>query len=645
MNSRTGRRSVRWWCVPCLMLGTVACRQPEEVVTEAATESAEASISAEEGHGASLANVAVEGENPRELRPLVQGEPADGQGESHLAAGVEEPVLSDTPQPTRRGSAGGSSFGPEMLGIGGGSRVEHEEVESEVFEDPAESPAGSVITVGGGAGGSYGGRFGGRRASGSGSARKPMDTESYVAVAEDGFRRVLDAPLSTFSVDVDTASYTNVRRFLRNGRLPPPDAVRVEELINYFPYAYASPADDEPFAVHVETGACPWQPEHRLVRIALQAQRLAAEERGPANLVFLVDVSGSMKSERKLPLVKHGLGLLTRQLDGGDRVAIVTYAGNSSLALASTPGSEQATILQSIGALSSGGSTNGASGILDAYRIAREHHGPGTTSRVILATDGDFNVGITDRDELVELIEREAEGGVFLTVLGFGTGNIKDATLEQLADRGNGHYVYVDSHKEARRVFVDGLTGTLETVAKDVKLQVEFNPREVASYRLVGYANRKLANKDFNDDTKDAGEIGAGHSVTALYEIVPAGWGLGAGVDPLKYQVRAVESSAAADSGELLTVKVRWKAPERDESERVELAVRDDDSDAGSDDYRFAAAVASFGMLLSASEHAGDVGWDDVLSLARSGVGVDAGGERTEFLDLVTRARELDLSR
>jgi len=525
----------------------------------------------------------------------------------------EEPVLSDKPQLSKEVRA--------LIGIG----------------------------IGGGAGGRYGGRCAGRqRSSARGSAAcsirlGPPDTEAYVAADEGGFRRVADAPLSTFSIDVDTASYTNVRRFLREGRLPPPDAVRVEELLNYFRYDYAGPAGERPFAVHVETSTCPWATGHRLVRVGLQTERIAREERGPANLVFLIDVSGSMRSDKKLPLVKHGLALLVRQLDKRDRVAIVTYAGDARVVLASTVGTEQDTILAAIESLVSGGSTNGAAGILDAYEIAEAQHEPGTASRVILATDGDFNVGVTSRDELVRLIEEQARGGVFLTVLGFGTGNIKDARLEQLADRGNGHYAYVDSHREARRVFVDGLTGTLETVAKDVKVQVEFNPNEVHSYRLVGYANRRLANRDFNDDTKDAGEIGAGHSVTALYEVVPAGFGLGVGVDPLKYQAQPVEASAAAESGELLTIKVRWKAPDADLSERYELAVRDGGAklEESSDGFRFAAAVASFGMLLSDSEHAGEATLSSVLALASSSVSADPGGERTESLDLVALAREL----
>ncbi len=348
-------------------------------------------------------------------------------------------------------------------------------------------------------------------------------TEAYAPIVENNFESVWQQPLSTFSIDVDTASYANVRRFLNQTSMPPAEAVRIEEMLNYFHYDYAPPQDNVPFAAHTAVADCPWAPAHRLVRVALKGREIAVDKRPASNLVFLLDVSGSMQDPNKLPLVKEGLRLLVGKLDENDRVAIVVYAGASGLALPSALGSDKQKIMQAIDALVAGGSTNGASGIQLAYDTAVANFVRGGANRVILATDGDFNVGITDPDQLVALIKEKAASGIFLSVLGFGMGNLKDATLEQLADKGNGNYAYIDSLAEARKVLVEQLSGTLVTIAKDVKIQIEFNPARVQSYRLIGYENRILAKEDFNDDKKDAGEIGAGHTVTALYEVVPTG--------------------------------------------------------------------------------------------------------------------------
>lgn len=471
------------------------------------------------------------------------------------------------------------------------------------------------------------------------------NTEAYKRIVENPFMEVANEPLSTFSIDVDTASYANMRRFLTQGQVPPPDSVRIEELVNYFDYDYAPPADKStPFAAHVEVAACPWAPEHRLARIGLKGWEMAAGERPASNLVFLIDVSGSMQPENKLPLLKEALRMLVRQLDERDRIAIVVYAGNSGLVLPSTPGNELEIILGAIDGLESGGSTHGSAGIELAYETAVQNFLPGGTNRVLLCTDGDFNVGTTDEGQLTRLIEEKAKSKVFLTVLGFGMGNLKDATLEMLADKGNGNYGYIDTLNEARKVLVQGLSGTLVTIAKDVKIQVEFNPAQVKAYRLVGYENRVLAAQDFNDDTKDAGEIGAGHTVTALYELVPPGAPTpGApSVDPLKYQ-QPVQPGPAAQSGELLTLKLRYKQPEGDTSSLLEFPVRDEAKTLAqaTPDFRFASAVASFGMILRGSEHKGSSTFESVLDLAQGGLGKDPDGYRGEFVQLVQRAKTL----
>src|SRR5688572_24763752 len=390
-------------------------------------------------------------------------------------------------------------------------------------------------------------------------------TEGYDHLDENPFRRVSADPLSTFSIDVDTASYANVRRFINTGEMPPAGAIRIEEMINYFRFDYPKPTGDAPFSITTELAVCPWNTTHRLALIGLHGREIPEADASPRNLVFLIDVSGSMMPPDKLPLVRTAMRMLTDVLTARDRVAIVVYAGASGLVLPSTPGDQKTTVHRAIAELEAGGSTNGGAGIRLAYRIAIEHFIKGGVNRVVLATDGDFNVGVTSQDELVRLIEEERASGVFLSVLGVGTGNLKDSTMEKLADKGNGNYAYLDSLHEARKVLVREAGATLNTIAKDVKIQVEFNPRVASAYRLIGYENRVLRNEDFNNDKKDAGEIGAGHSVTALYEIVPAGVDVdGPPVDPLRYQ--PLQPARTVDASELATVKVRYKAPDADVS-------------------------------------------------------------------------------
>ncbi len=480
--------------------------------------------------------------------------------------------------------------------------------------------------------------------------------ERYARFQENRFLSVADRPLSTFSIDVDTASYAVVRRFLAAGHLPPADAVRLEEFVNYFRYAYPQPDGDDPFAVALEAADCPWRPGHRLVRIGIAGRDIDRAKRPSGNLVFLVDVSGSMGTPDKLPLVKQALAMLVEELTENDRVSIVTYAGDAGLKLPPTTGDQKQKILAVIEGLSAGGSTHGSAGIELAYAQAQERFIAGGANRVILCTDGDLNVGITSDAALVDLVQQKARGGTFLTVLGFGQGNLQDEKMEAIADKGNGIYAYVDGVREARKVLVEQLTGSTITIAKDVKIQVEFNPAQVASYRLLGYENRRLADADFRDDTKDAGEIGAGHRVTALYEIVPAGGDAaagadpGAGAEPLKYQPRpekprAAEPPPAAGpaSSELLTVKLRFKQPEGDASVLREFPLADKGgafADASAD-TRFAAAVAAFGMLLRDGEFKGDATFATVAKLAAAALGPDEGGYRAEFLDLVRKAETL----
>jgi len=469
--------------------------------------------------------------------------------------------------------------------------------------------------------------------------------DRYDLLTENPFCTVKDHPLSTFSIDVDTASYANVRRFLLSeGRLPPPDAVRIEELVNYFDYAYAGPEDDVPFASHIEITGCPWKPQHRLVRVGLKGREIQGEQRPASNLVFLLDVSGSMNSPDKLPLLKQGMKLLAEQLDEDDRVAIVVYASAEGLVLPSTPGSQHADIIAALENLQAGGSTNGGAGIELAYRIARDNFIEGGVNRVLLCTDGDFNVGTTSPGDLVRMVEEKARSGVFLSVLGFGRGNLNDAMMENISNKGNGNYSYIDGVTEARKVLVEQMGGTLVTIAKDVKIQIEFNPAQVAAYRLIGYENRILAAEDFNDDKKDAGEIGAGHTVTALYEVVPVGEPVDTpSVDPLKYQAPVEPSGDPSLAGEMLTLKLRYKEPDADESRLLEFPMVDPGTDFGraSTDLQFAASVASFGMLLRDSKHSGDATYDAVLEIAASATGPDVHGYRAEFLEMVRRAKAL----
>jgi Ca-activated chloride channel family protein len=467
--------------------------------------------------------------------------------------------------------------------------------------------------------------------------------EAYNAVVDNPFNRVASDPLSTFSIDVDTASYSNVRQFLVRNMLPPRDAVRIEELLNYFPYADAPPAQssEHPFAVHTEVARCPWAAGHRLARIGIAARPIDQSRRPPSNLVFLVDVSGSMQAPNKLPLVQWGLQRLVEQLGENDQVALVVYAAASGLVLPSTSCMNKAEILAAIEQLRAGGSTNGGAGIQLAYDVATQHFIKNGTNRVILATDGDFNVGTTNQDELVRLIEAKAKSGVFLSVLGFGMDNIKDGTLERLADKGNGHYAYIDTPREAYKVLVEEMGSTLVAVAKDVKIQVEFNAAQVGAYRLIGYENRILAHQDFNDDTKDAGEVGAGHHVTALYELVPPGLGGDEPkVDSLKYTKTTPSGSAGHES---FTVKLRYKRPDAETSRLIEIGVVDPGRSFGeaSDDLKFAAAVAGFGMLLRDSPYKGSLTYAGVLEIGEPATARDPSGYRREFLAAVRQAKAL----
>ncbi|MGC3988251.1 MAG: von Willebrand factor type A domain-containing protein [Chthoniobacteraceae bacterium] len=481
--------------------------------------------------------------------------------------------------------------------------------------------------------------------------REPGNTEAYDRITDNEFLAVHDQPLSTFSIDVDTAAYANVRRFLDSGTLPPKDAVRIEELLNYFEYDYPQPKGEDPFSVNVEVARAPWNAKHLLAKIGLKGREIAPEQRPPMNLVFLLDVSGSMDEPNKLPLVRQSMKLLVERLKPEDRVAIVVYAGASGMALPSTPASHKKEIEAAIDSLTPGGSTNGAAGIQLAYDIAKANFIKDGVNRVIQCTDGDFNVGVTDQGDLLRLIEEKAKSGVFLTELGFGMGNYKDSTLEKLADKGNGNYGYVDTEREAKKLLVDQLGGTLVTIAKDVKIQVEFNPAQVGSYRLIGYENRLLAAQDFNDDKKDAGEIGAGHTVTALYELTPVGDpGTAPGIDPLKYHApESADVASPALPDELMTVKLRYKQPDGETSRKIEQPVpgwqasisERDGKRTVSKDFQFAAAVAEFGMLLRESPYKGDATWKSASDLAENGLGPDPQGYRHEFLKLIQRAQQI----
>jgi Ca-activated chloride channel family protein len=472
-----------------------------------------------------------------------------------------------------------------------------------------------------------------------------FDREGYDEIIENPFVKAKDNPLSTFSIDVDAASYSNIRRFLNDGALPPAGAVRIEEMINYFSYQYPQPKNDDPFSVSMEVASCPWNPKHQLVLIGLQGKKIPAESLPPSNLVFLVDVSGSMNEPNKLPLVQSSLKLLAEQLRPQDHVAIVVYAGNAGLVLPSVTGDKKITIKSAIDNLEAGGSTAGGEGIKLAYKTAKEHFIKNGNNRVILCTDGDFNVGVSSDDGLVGLIENEKKSGVFLTVLGYGMGNYQDAKMQKLADKGNGNHAYIDNIKEATKVLVKEAGGTLYTIAKDVKLQVEFNPTKVQGYRLIGYENRMLAKEDFNDDMKDAGELGSGHTVTALYEIIPLGVKADElkSVDELRYQQPNESFSENSFGDELMFVKLRYKKPDGEESKLVEYPLEDKviSINKTSDNFRFASAVAEFGLLLRDSKFKGSATWDAVYELADKALGKDAEGYRKEFLKLVESAADI----
>jgi Ca-activated chloride channel family protein len=477
--------------------------------------------------------------------------------------------------------------------------------------------------------------------------RQDFNTATYDKVEENPFLTAATNPLSTFSIDVDTASYSNVRRFINTGSLPPKDAVRVEEMINYFTYDYKEPEGEKPFSIDLDATSCPWDPSHRLLRIGLKGREVANEKRPASNLVFLLDVSGSMTPSERLPLVKQAMRLLVDKLTENDRVAIVVYAGGSGLALKSTAGNDKEKIVRALEELQAGGSTNGAEGIELAYKVAADNFIKGGVNRVILATDGDFNIGVTNQGDLIRLIEAKAKNGVFLSVLGVGTDNLKDSTMQKLADKGNGNYAYLDSVEEARKVLVQQINGTLMTIAKDVKIQVEFNPAQVASYRLIGYEKRLLRKEDFNNDKVDAGEIGAGHTVTALYEVVPAGAGTTdpaasvPPVDPLKYGTNATKTTNG--SAEMVTVKLRHKKPEGDVSELTEKSFVDNGSkfENAAPDLKFAAAVAEFGMLLRDSQYKGKASFGAIAEWAEEGKGRDAAGYRAGFIEMVRKAGKL----
>jgi len=466
--------------------------------------------------------------------------------------------------------------------------------------------------------------------------------ESYDNINENEFLSALDKPLSTFSIDVDAASYGNVRRFITGGQLPPADAVRIEELINYFEYDYPNPRGKHPFSITTEVAECPWNNSHKLVHVGLQGERIAVEELPPNNIVFLIDVSGSMNQPNKLPLLKSSFRLLVDNLREEDRVAIVVYAGAAGLVLPSTSGRYKDQILCAIERLQAGGSTAGGAGIRLAYNVAQQNFLDDGNNRIILATDGDFNVGMSSDGDMVRLIEEKRKSGVFLTVLGFGQGNLKDSKMEKIANKGNGHYAYIDNIIEAKKVMINEMGATLLTIAKDVKLQVEFNPARVSSYRLLGYENRLLRDRDFEDDTKDAGELGAGHSVTALYEIVLADREDDGSERPLKYSDVTVKDGARRSS-ELLTVSFRYKPPTESRSRLLSVAVKDRNTRFAnaSEDFRFSAAVAEFGMVLRDSHLKGDATMADVIATARAARGEDPHGYRAEFVNLAEMAEIL----
>ncbi len=472
-----------------------------------------------------------------------------------------------------------------------------------------------------------------------------FNTEGYDNISENIFLKASENPLSTFSIDVDAASYSNIRRYLSQGQLPPAGAVRIEEMINYFHYEYPQPKNDQPFSINTEISNAPWNKDHKLVLIGLQGKKIPTDNLPASNLVFLIDVSGSMQGPNRLPLVKASMKMLVDQLREQDKVSIVVYAGAAGLVLEPTSGDAKVTIKDAIDKLEAGGSTAGGAGIKLAYNTAKEYFVKGGNNRVILCTDGDFNVGESSDDAMERLIENERKSGVFLTVLGYGMGNYKDNKMQKLADKGNGNHAYIDGISEAKKVLVNEFGGTLFTIAKDVKLQIEFNPAKVQGYRLIGYENRMLAKEDFNDDKKDAGELGSGHTVTALYEVIPVGVNSSflKNVDPLKYQKNETPFSKSSQTDEIMTVKFRYKAPDGDVSKLIEHPLKDDDLSITkiSDNFRFAASVADFGMLLRKSDFKGAASFDNIIKMARKAKGNDEEGYRSEFIRLVESAQML----
>ena len=469
-----------------------------------------------------------------------------------------------------------------------------------------------------------------------------FNTEGYDHIVENEFKEATKNPLSTFSIDVDKASYANVRRFISENKLPPGGAVRIEEMVNYFDYKYPQPNDGHPFSINTEYGTCPWNKNHQLVLIGLQGKEFKQETTPPFNLTFLIDVSGSMDEPNKLPLLKESLKLLVDKMRDNDLISIVVYAGSSGLLLKPTNGKNKAIILNSLENMQASGSTAGGEGIKLAYKTAKENYDKEKINRVILSTDGDFNVGVSSDDELVKIIETERESGIYLTVLGFGTGNYKDSKMEKLADKGNGNYAYIDNLLEAKKSLVKEMGGTLQTIAKDVKIQVEFNPAKVKAYRLVGYENRLLNAEDFNDDTKDAGELGAGHTVTALYEIIPASSNETIpATDKLKYQKTDIQQTAL-NSSELMTVKFRYKKPDEDKSKLIEHIVNLNElNKTVSNNFQWASTVAEFGMLLRDSKFKGNVTFSNVLAQAKSAKSTDDEGYRSEMIQMIEKAEML----
>jgi Ca-activated chloride channel homolog len=470
---------------------------------------------------------------------------------------------------------------------------------------------------------------------GNSNSKEKQNTETYAYISENGFKKSRKEPLSTFSIDVDRAAYSNVRRFINSSQMPNVDAVRIEEMINYFEYNYGTPENGEPIATHLEIGECPWNPENKLLLIGIQGEKVSEEKIPPCNLVFLIDVSGSMSDENKLPLLKKSFKYLVDQLRPEDRVSIVVYAGAAGCVLPSTSGKNKVEIMAAIDKLQSGGSTAGGQGIILAYDIAIKNFIDGGNNRVILATDGDFNVGVSSDSELERLIEKKRESGVYLTTLGFGTGNYKDSKMEGLSNKGNGNYAYIDNILEAKKVFGNELWGTLYTIAKDVKIQIEFNPSIVKEYRLIGYENRMLENEDFNNDKKDAGEIGSGHTVTAIYELVMVtDKKPNEDVDPLKYQ-----TSEIVESNDIATLKIRYKEPDESKSRLLTTIISRNEmtNTELSDNYKFAVSVAEYGMLLRNSEYKGKSSYDHVIEWAKESKGTDDSGYRSEFISLVEK--------